>query len=165
MQLTEEHRQAVAQWVAQGATLAEVQKRLGEEFDVRLTYMEARFLVDDLELKLQEAETKKPEAEADAAGPGAGAAPSGLVDESGAPIADETAGAAGGVQVSLDKIVRPGALVSGKVTFSDGVQAEWYLDQTGRFGLMPPTPEYRPSPDDMADFKIALERELQRQGL
>lgn len=158
MQLTQEQKQTVTTWVAEGAKLSEVQQRLADEFGVRLTYMEARFLIDDLQLILAEKEKPKAE-EADAAQPGAGGDP--LSD--GALPADPLAG--GKVSISLDKIVRPGALVSGKVTFSDGVNAEWYLDQMGRFGLVPPNPAYRPSPEDMADFKIALEQELARQGL
>ncbi len=151
MQLTDEQKQQVAQWVAEGATLAEVQQRLAETWNLRLTYMEARFLIDDLEITLPEKEVEK-----EATPP----------EEEEIPDAEAAleAPAAGGVDVSLDKVVRPGALVSGKVTFSDGIKAEWYLDQMGRFGLVPPEPGYRPSPEDMADFKIMLERELSKQG-
>jgi hypothetical protein len=56
-------------------------------------------------------------------------------------------------------------LVSGQVTFSDGNTAEWYLDQTGRLGLVPKTEGYRPSPPDIQKFQVALEREVTRAGL
>lgn len=154
MQLTQEQKETVATWVAAGAKLSEVQQRLSDEFGVRLTYMEARFLIDDLQLVLAEKEKPKEEKTDTPADP--------LADGA---LAPEPQAGGGKVSISLDKIVRPGALVSGKVTFSDGVSAEWYLDQMGRFGLVPPSPTYRPSPDDMADFKIALEQELARQGL
>ncbi len=158
MQLTDEQKKVVAGWIADGAKLSEVQQRLGEEFDIRLTYMEARFLVDDL--KLVPAERVEPPKKAEEApvAPGGSTSPDGELPPAQAP-------GAGKVQVSLDKIVRPGALVSGKVTFSDGVVADWYLDQMGRFGLVPPTPEYRPAQEDLAEFRILLERELSRQGL
>src|SRR5207247_10426911 len=50
----------------------------------------------------------------------------------------------GSVSVAVDKIARLGAVVSGKVTFSDGNTAEWYFDQAGRLGLLPQQPGYRP---------------------
>ncbi len=155
MQLTDDQKREVASWIEAGAKLSEVQQRLGEAFGVRLTYMEARFLVDDLKLVPQEKEEpKKPE---EAAAPEESAL---LGEDPAAP-----AGGAGKVSVTLDQIMRPGALVSGKVTFSDGVVADWYLDQTGRMGFVPPKPDYRPSAEDLTEFKIALERELSRQGL
>ena len=152
MQLTDDQKREVASWIASGAKLSEVQQRLGETFGVRLTYMEARLLVDDLKLvpaeKVAPAE-KKPD-QPDAATP---ASP------------EDAAPAASGVCVEVDSIMRPGALVSGKVTFSDGVQADWSLDQAGRFSLLPSQEGYRPSQADLAEFRKILERELTRQGL
>ncbi len=155
MQLTDDQKREVASWIEAGAKLSEVQQRLGETFGVRLTYMEARFLVDDLKLVPQDKEEPvKPE---ETASPEAAAL---LPEEQPAPAAG-----GGKVSVSLDQIMRPGALVSGKVTFSDGVVAEWYLDQMGRMGFVPPKPDYRPSAEDLTEFKVALERELARQGM
>ena len=73
--------------------------------------------------------------------------------------------APGGVSVSVDTLARPGALVSGKVTFSDGNRAEWYLDQSGRLGLVPQTPGYRPPAGDVQQFQMALESELSKMGM
>ena len=42
-----------------------------------------------------------------------------------------------------------GAVISGKVTFSDGEKADWYLDQTGRLGLGPQKQGYRPPASDV----------------
>jgi hypothetical protein len=64
----------------------------------------------------------------------------------------------------VDKIARPGAIVSGKVTFSDAQQADWYLDQTGRLGVVPKQQGYKPSPGDVQDFQMALESELAKLG-
>jgi hypothetical protein len=72
---------------------------------------------------------------------------------------------AGKVTVSVDQLARPGALVSGKVKFSDGKTAEWVLDQTGRLGLVPAEKGYKPPPADLQEFQIALQTELQKQGL
>ncbi len=153
MQLTEEQKKAVAEWIAAGAKLSEVQQRLTEEFGIRLTYMEARLLVDDLSLVPREKEeSRSEEKKAD--------------DEAGAAVTGEGAGAAkGGVRVSVDQIVKPGAMLSGSVTFSDGVTAEWYIDGLGQFGLVPPTKGYRPKQEDLVAFREQLERELARQGL
>ena len=145
MQLNDEQKREVTRWIAAGAKLSEVQQRLAEEFGIRMTYMEARFLVDDLSLvpkEKNEPEEKKPEAPE-----------------------EEPKPAASGVCVEVDSIMRPGALVSGRVTFSDGVSADWSLDQTGRFGMLPSQEGYRPSQADLAEFRKQLERELQRQGL
>ncbi|MDD5349031.1 MAG: hypothetical protein PHQ12_02350 [Chthoniobacteraceae bacterium] len=151
MQLTDDQKQEVAAWIASGAKLSEVQQRLAEELGIRLTYMEARFLVDDL--KLVPREPKEPEAQAapDATQPAEQEA--------------DPAPATGGVCVEVDSIMRPGALVSGRVTFSDGVTADWSLDQMGRFGMLPSKKGYKPSQEDLAEFRQALEKELAHQGL
>jgi hypothetical protein len=69
-----------------------------------------------------------------------------------------SAPSAGGVVVVMDTITKPHALASGKVTFSDGETAEWMLDETGRLGLNPTKPGYRPS----QTYIVAFQQELQR---
>ena len=54
MKLDDNQRQTVAKWISEGAKLSEIQNRLALEFGVKLTYMEARFLVDDLKLTPKE---------------------------------------------------------------------------------------------------------------
>ena len=159
MQLSEEQKREVARWIAGGAKLSEVQQRLGEEFGIRLTYMEARFLVDDLQLVPQE-KAQPAEPKPEAANPAPTAVPGAIM-----PAEEGAAAPVGGVCVEVDGIMRPGALVSGKVTFSDGVTAEWSIDQMGRLGMLPSKEGYRPSPGDIAEFRKQLERELTRQGL
>jgi len=147
MQLTAEQQQQVRQWIDQGLKLSDVQKRLEADFGLRPTYMEVRFLVDDLRVMPKDPDPPKtPE-------PGAVAA------------AAAPAPALGGVQVTVDAVTRPNALVSGRVTFSDGQGAAWLVDQYGRPGLVPDTKGYRASPQDMQDFQVALEKELVRLGL
>jgi hypothetical protein len=55
-------------------------------------------------------------------------------------------------------------VVSGKVTFSDGQQADWYLDQMGRLGVAPKQQGYKPSAADVRQFQAALEKEIARMG-
>ena len=70
----------------------------------------------------------------------------------------------GTVSLNVDQIARPGAMVSGKVTFSDGKGAEWYFDQSGRLGLVPQEQGYRPSAADLQQFQAALDSELSKLG-
>ncbi len=75
----------------------------------------------------------------------------------------EPAGA-GSLAVDLDRIVRPGFMVSGSVTFSDGVSGKWALDQMGRLMLETPQKGYQPSPADVQAFQRELQAQLARQG-
>ena len=57
MSLTPEQAAAVSSWVAAGDNLSAIQKKLREQFSVALTYMDVRFLVDDLNLQLKDGVT------------------------------------------------------------------------------------------------------------
>ena len=163
MQLTEEQKQQVIRWIAEGQKLADVQRRLADEFDVRLTYLEARFLIDDLQLTPQDPPepVKSPiTAESPAPPTASPGAPSPLVTDPAAPAAP-----AGKVALKVDEIMKPGTLVSGTVTFSDGGKAAWYLDQMGRLGMNPDQPGYRPPEPDINEFQIAIDQELTRLGI
>jgi hypothetical protein len=152
-QLSDEQKKTMAEWAEQGASIADIQRRLKEEFALGVTYMEARFIVLDLGLKLHEEpkneEKKEPVEPAPADSPDDGAAP--------APPAD-------GVSVSIDDLALPGAIVSGKVTFRDGQTAVWMLDQFGRPSLDPDTAGYRPPEADVLDFQRQLQILLQKRG-
>lgn len=160
MNLTEEQRQRVAAWIAEGIKLAEIQNRLASEFGIKLTYMEARFLVDDLKLVPKDPEPPKTPEPPPAAKPleTKPLPPEERFEEPAAPAAGAN------VSVSVDQITRPGALISGKVTFSDGQLADWYLDQMGRLGLSPKQQGYKPTAADVQQFQLALQREVARLG-
>jgi hypothetical protein len=49
-------------------------------------------------------------------------------------------------------------MFSGKVRFSDGENALWYVDETGRLGLDPDTTGYRPSQEDIIAFQAELKK-------
>lgn len=165
MNLDESAKQKVSAWIAEGLKLADIQKRLVTELGVNLTYIEVRFLVDDLKLTpIDPVPPKSPTlpAPAETAAPSA-PAPAGL---STTPLSQEEAAHLGGnVSVNVDAVTRPGALVSGSVTFSDGQTAAWYLDQMGRLGVVPKTQGYKPSPPDVEAFQRGLEAELSKLGL
>jgi hypothetical protein len=160
MTLTEEQRQRVTAWITQGAKLSEIQNRLATEFGLKLTYMEARFLVDDLKLVPQDPEPPKtPEPPAEKKLETKPVPAEELAE------AEIPAPAGGGkVSVTVDQITRPGSLISGKVTFSDGQLADWYLDQMGRLGVVPKQAGYKPAAADVQEFQLALQREVQKLG-
>jgi hypothetical protein len=164
MKLDDNQRQTVAKWIADGAKLSEVQNRLASELGIKLTYMEARFLVDDLKLTPKDPEPPKVVAPPAAAKPPAAGLTTTPVPDGTMPAADEVLPPASKVVVSVDQITRPGALISGKVNFSDGQIADWYLDQTGRLGVVPKQQGYKPSAPDVQDFQLALQQEVAKLG-
>jgi hypothetical protein len=145
MTLTDEQKAAVTAWVRDGAGLSEIQKRLRTELGLAMTYMDVRLLVIDLDLTLREEAPPAPK-------------PKPKPDE---PDPDVPAS---GVRVEVDRLMKPGALVSGSVVFSDGRHATWALDQMGRLALDAGDREYRPSEDDMVDFQESLRAALRKQG-
>jgi hypothetical protein len=156
MNLNESQQQVLTTWVAEGLKLSEIQTRLASEFKLSLTYMEVRLLVDDLKLKLKDPEAPKPPQPPLVAPPAEPDEPE--------PAATTAPPDAGNVSLSVDQLARPGALVSGKVKFSDGMNADWYLDQTGRLGVIPQQQGYKPSATDVQQFQMALEREMTKLG-
>jgi hypothetical protein len=158
MNLNEAQRQRVTAWILEGAKLSEIQDRLAKEFALRLTYMEVRLLVDDLKLTPKDPEPPKAAEPPPAKAPEQQTAPA-------TPVAPASAAPAGGqVAVTVDQITRPGAVISGKVAFSDGQTADWYLDQTGRLGVVPKQQGYKPSPADVQQFQLALQQEVAKLG-
>jgi len=151
MNLDDAQKKKVSEWIAQGLKLSEIQSRLASELSAKLTYMEVRFLVDDLKLTPKDPEPPK------------------VVEPPITPVAPTPPPATpilGGsaVSVSVDKLAKLGAVVSGSVTFSDGNSAVWHIDQTGRLGLVPQTEGYRPPAADVQQFQTLLEAELSKLG-
>src|SRR5438034_5899099 len=91
MNLDDAQRKKVAEWIAQGLKLSEIQNRLASELGVVMTYMDVRLLVDDLKLTPKDIERPKP------------VQPPGLAPAAGAP---QPAAKAGGVSVRVDQIAR-----------------------------------------------------------
>ncbi|NBR87580.1 MAG: hypothetical protein EBY09_10825 [Verrucomicrobia bacterium] len=164
MNLTDAQKQQISTWLDEGLKVADVQKKMIAELGVTMTYMEVRFLLDDLRLKPKDPEPPKAPAAASPIAPAsagtsapAGAA-AGLVPDAAAPVPG------GRTSVTVDKLARPGTVVSGKVTFSDGQKADWYLDEMGRPGLVPAQKGYRPTQTDIMEFQDLLQVELQKLG-
>lgn len=162
MEFTAEQKSAIRAWLDDGLSLSQVQTALKETFGINMTYLDVRLAVLDIGAEVKDPEPQKPVSPADDinAVPAADdeALPPGEM-----PPADDCA-APGAVSVALDTIVVPGAMVSGTVTFSDGMRARWMVDNMGRFGMDPDDPSYRPCDDDMRMFQMQLQSELRAKG-
>jgi hypothetical protein len=132
-QLTSEQKEQITAWAAEGAQLPDIQKKMQEELDIQVTYMDTRFMVLDLGIELVKEEVKADE-----------------------PKAEEVKIPTGVVEATVDEIVRPGALKSGSVSFSDGEKALWMIDQMGRLSLDADTPGYQPDEEDLIKFQEQL---------
>ena len=55
-----EQKLEIARWVADGMGLSDVQKKINQDFGIVMTYMDVRFLVDDLDLTLVDPEQPAP---------------------------------------------------------------------------------------------------------
>ena len=147
--MTEEQIAQVRQWAADGATLQDIQQRLVADLDIRVTFLETRFLLEDLKIEL--IPEPEPEAEEKAE-----------TETPASPVEEEDT--AGKIVLKVDELQRPGTLVSGKVTFAGGQKAQWALDQFGRFSFQPDDLDFRPEEEEMVEFQNQLSLSLRRLG-
>jgi hypothetical protein len=157
MTLTPEQQAALELWAGEGATLNDIQQRLKNDFGIVLTYLDARLLLLDLQVKLKDKPREQPKPEEPAA-------PAPPVEDAQEDEAEAAPAAPGALQLTVDQITIPGAIVSGRVTFSDGQSAGWYLDQMGRLGLRGTEPGYKPPAEDVPLFQQELDRVLAQAG-
>lgn len=157
MEISQEQKNKVHNWVNEGKSISDIQSLVRNDFKLSMTYMDVRFLVDDLGVAYQE-EDDIPEDE--------------IRDSTGNPLEDDIIDADTGlaegknmVKVIVDSVIRPGSLVSGSVTFSDGITLGWQLTSTGQLGLIPgDDTEYRPSNTDLEEFQNQLQSVLKDKG-
>ena len=172
----------MASWVAAGDNLSADPEKAGEQFKLSLTYMDVRFLVDDLNLAQGPgAQGRAPTWQAGRAagagkeGPareGQGKARPGQGDaeeppeEPGRGAEDLRRAAPGRSPFGRQGHPDSGAIASGTVTFSDGVTGKWIVDNYGRPGLTEISkPGYRPNPADAQAFMQELNLAMQKRGL
>lgn len=146
MAITDSQKAVIADWLNQGVSLSDIQTQIKTEFGISLTFMETRFLIDDLDLEIKKEEVPEKEEE-----PSEKAQPEEV--------------ATTGVSLEIDTIVTPGAMVSGSVIFTDGIEAKWQIDQMGRLGLTGVADGYQPTPEDVQEFQTTLQLELQKKGM
>jgi len=184
-QLNDDQKSLIETWASAGDQLDDIQKKLREECSLSLTYMETRFLILDLNIDLQSEEDPEPEETTETAPPPATEPAQGAPSSSPPPTSPPTpppaatappaspidatyqattqstsADLAAGVELTVDQIAIPGTMVSGKVTFTDGKKAGWYVDTNGQLGLECDDPTYRPSETDLSSFQKELRRSL-----
>ena len=143
--LSSEQVEMVKEWVAEGAQMADLQKRLKDDFGFNVTYMDTRFLSLDLALNFQVDEEESE-------GPNDIENPEAHEEVDLEPLVQDRET----VTVTLDQVARPGAMVSGTVTFSDGMKALWLIDEMGRPSIDPDQPGYQPSEADLVSFQAEL---------
>ncbi len=147
--LTDEQISRIQSWADAGDGVPEIQRKLREEFELRVTYLETRFLLEDLKIELKPTPEPEPEPEKPAE------------EES---ELEEEAPDEGVVKLTVDQVLRPGALLSGKADFGGGQVVSWWLDQMGRLGMDASDPGFRPSEEQARSFQAELSRVLRRSG-
>ena len=157
----------MAQALAEGKSLSEIQTLVNNEFSLNMTYMDIRIIASTLDVDWQKVSPAPQKAEP--APPASD--PEAAVEEESAPA--DAAGEeeedempplpqpSGKTQIDFSKLARPGMMVSGSVTFANGSTAEWFLDNMGRLGLENLNGD-QPSQEDVQDFQITLQHELRK---
>ncbi len=146
--LTPEQVDSLKQLAADGASMPDLQKHLKDKHEILITYMDTRFLILDLGIELIEEKEEEPKPEDTPE----------VIEAAATPVGTSS------VSVTMDSVTLPGAMVSGRVVFSDGEKAIWMIDQTGRPSLDPETPSYRPSEEDILEFQTQLRDIIQKQS-
>ena len=153
--VTAEQLEMVRAWAAAGVDLNGIQKNLAAECGVHMTYMDVRFLLLDHGIEIAVPSAAPAPAPAEPAAKPA-AEP---VEEEPAPVA----GQVGRPVVTLDELMLPGTLISGKVQFSSGTKGGWQIDQMGRFAWN--SLEGQPTPEELQAFQFELTQILSRGGM
>ena len=151
----------MAEKIAAGVSLSEIQNMVNAEFKQNLTYMDIRIMASELEIDWQQLNPKKEAAVEDVTAVEA-PAPA----ETPAPDASAEAAAPGmpdlsDTKIEISKIARPGMMFSGSVTLANGSTADWYLDNMGRLGVDNLQGD-QPGQEDIEKFQMALQIELRK---
>lgn len=135
--LSTEQIASLQAWAEEGLDLNAIQKKIHEELGLKLTFMDTRFLLQDLDIHIKQPEPVKPE-EPTPVTPVAAPAP-----------------LLGKTQVTVDEVTPPHALIAGKVMFKSGAQGVWDIDRTGRINWEPTMGE--PTADDLREFEAEIQ--------
>ena len=146
--VTTEQLEMVRQWAGEGVDLNGIQKRLAAECGVHLTYMDVRFLLLDYGIEIASQAAPEPEKKPE---------PAPVEAE---PVAQPPVGTTGKPVVTLDELMLPGTLLSGKVTFTSGTTGAWQIDQLGRFAWSDLSGQ--PTPEELQAFQFELTQILSR---
>jgi len=158
-------KRIIAENLSKGLPLSDIHKLLFDEHKVKITFMELRLLASELEnIDWEKFSPKKAE-------------PEKTPEEDAEPIDDEcleedaedsespaeNAGQVrGNTSLEVNKIARPGAILSGSVQFGSGASAEWVLDQLGRIALS--NAKGKPDEQDIKEFQVELQKAVSGGG-
>ena len=181
----EERNALIKRCLDEGMSLSQVQDQLVQQLGIHMTYMELRMLTSEMSVnwakqdeKAAAARPKMPQAKAASKAPATAPMPDDAADDAlppeenpeedaeedaaeMMPPEDEEDGAgAGGTTVEVSKLVRPGAQISGTVKFGSGASGEWYIDGMGRLGFLPDEGSAKPTPKDIREFQMELQKKL-----
>ena len=134
---TDERDRLIAEKLDEGVSLSDIQKLLANEHDLNITYLDLRLIAADLDVDWQKQDAKraKPKPAVD-------------TDLSNTQVSDS------GTSITVNKVVRPGASMSGDVEFASGAKAEWFVDAMGRLGLNPAPGSSKPTESDLQEFQL-----------
>lgn len=158
MMISDEQRNSIKAWLADGDSLADVQRKLKNEYELIMTYMDVRLLVLEIGAEVQEEPEPEPTPAPTPKAKNGAVKGAELKDEEDAEDAEPQ------VSLSIDRLIVPGAMVSGDVVFTDGIKAKWLIDTQGRFGIEPEVEGYQPTELDLRLFQTQLRDELHRKG-
>ena len=147
--LEKETERLVVELLNKGHSLAHVQKILDDEYNTKITYMELRLIASEQAIDWEQHDSKTAQSDK--------RLNLGVTDAR----QNESENKLEKTSVTLDRILRPGAVMSGNVHFSSGKTAEWQVDQLGRLSLNPTGASEKPSPQELQEFQLALQEKMQ----
>jgi len=137
--LEERRNRFIVEKLNAGHSLAEVQKMLADELGINMTYLDLRLLAADLQVDWSKQDAQKAAAVEEVVEPET--------------VAPRT-------QITVSRVVRPGAAMSGEVKFASGAEAEWFVDAYGRLGITPKPGSSRPTEEDLREFQMELQKKI-----
>lgn len=167
-----EIKKVIAEQLTKGVSLSDIHKMLFDEYKVRMTFMDLRLMASELEsIDWSKSDAKAEATEAPEAEDSEGQQDEEEIfdededlpeEENDAdPSEEETPSGEGekirtATTVEINKIARPGAVLSGSVNFGSGASAEWVLDQLGRIALT--NAKGKPDEEDIKEFQLELQK-------
>ena len=152
----------MAEKIAAGVSLSDIQNMVNAEFKQNLTYMDIRIMASELEIDWQQLNPQKEAAVEDVTAVEAAKKTEEVPAEE-APAEEAAPGMPdlSDTKIEISKIARPGMMFSGSVTLANGSTADWYLDNMGRLGVDNLQGD-QPGQEDIEKFQIALQLELRK---
>jgi len=163
----QELKKIISDMLKEGANLSEIQSRLASEYNQKLTFLDLKLIVSDIEeaaktldkntnqnnidtTELKDIQNSQKSIDDDEDEQEESVLTGKTVD---AELMDE-----GATVVELDKLVKPGTALSGSVKFASGAKAEWAIDHYGRLTLQ--NAKGKPTQEDIMLFQEELSKKL-----